>query len=192
VELERVAFFSDAVIAIAITLLVVELSIPAATEDVGAALLDRWPQILSFILSFLVIGIFWRAHHRIFRYIAGVDELLITINLLFLMCVAFLPFPTAVLGNHDSSRASVVFYAASIGATGAVLAATWQYVVHAGLLNDRADPRVVRYITRRSLVTPLCFLGSIPFAFINPRLATFLWFVPLGLLAVINLRHQRS
>ena len=104
-DLERLVFFSDGVMAIAITLLVVELSIPAATEDVGDALLDRWPQMLSFVLSFLVIGIFWMAHHRIFRYVANLDQRLIWLNLLFLMCVAFLPFPTAVLGDHDNSRA---------------------------------------------------------------------------------------
>ena len=121
-ELERLVFFSDAVMAIAITLLVVELSIPAATEDVGDALLDRWPQMLSFVLSFFVIGIFWTAHHRIFRYVANLDQRLIWLNLLFLMCVAFLPFPTAVLGDHDNARASVIFYAAAVGLTGAVLA----------------------------------------------------------------------
>ena len=98
-ELERLVFFSDAVIAIAITLLVVTLAIPEATENVGDALLDRWPQMLSYVLSFLVIGVFWMAHHRIFRYVATIDQRLIWLNLLFLMCVAFIPFPTAVLGD---------------------------------------------------------------------------------------------
>ena len=94
-ELERLVNFSDAVIAIAITLLVVQFSVPAASEDVGEALLDRWPQFLSFILSFFVIGIFWMAHHRIFRYVARMDQGLLWLNLLFLMCIAFLPYPTA-------------------------------------------------------------------------------------------------
>ena len=65
--LERLVNFSDAVIAIAITLLVVQFSVPAANGDVADALLDRWPQFFSFILSFLMIGLFWVAHHRIFR-----------------------------------------------------------------------------------------------------------------------------
>ena len=191
-ELERLVFFSDAVIAIAITLLVVELGIPEATEDVGSALLDRWPQILSFVLSFLVIGIFWMAHHRTFRYVARIDQRLIWINLVFLMCVAFLPFPTAVLGNHDSSRASLVFYACAVGLTGMALAVLWQYVLRAGLLNDLATPRIVHYVTRRSLVTPLCFFGSIPLVFLNTRLAEALWLTPFVLVAAINVRHQRS
>jgi uncharacterized membrane protein len=192
VELERLAYFSDAVIAIAITLLVVELGIPAATEDVGDALLDRWPQMLSFVLSFLVIGIFWMAHHRIFRYVARIDQRLIWLNLLFLMCVAFLPFPTGVLGDHDNSQASIVFYAAAVGATGTVLALTWQYLVRAGYLNDRATPHVVQYMTRRSLVTPISFLASIPLSFVSLRLAEACWFAPFVLIGMINARHGRS
>jgi TMEM175 potassium channel family protein len=192
VELERLVFFSDAVIAIAITLLVVTLAIPEATENVGDALLDRWPQILSYVLSFLVIGVFWMAHHRIFRYVRSIDQRLIWLNLLFLMCVAFIPFPTGVLGDHDGSRGAIVFYAAAIGLTGAVLALIWQYLIHAGHLNERADPKIVRYLTRRSLVTPISFLVSIPLSFVSLRLAEACWFAPFVLIGVINARHGQS
>ena len=191
-ELERLVFFSDAVIAIAITLLVVTLAIPEATENVGDALLDRWPQMLSYVLSFLVIGIFWMAHHRMFRYVASIDQRLIWLNLLFLMCVAFIPFPTAVLGDHDGSRGAIVFYAAAIGLTGAVLASMWQYLIRAGHLNERADPRIVRYLTRRSLVTPISFLVSIPLSFVSLRLAEACWFAPFVLIGVINARQGQS
>ena len=191
-ELERLVFFSDAVMAIAITLLVVDLSIPAASEDVGDALLDRWPQFLSFVLSFFVIGIFWMAHHRIFRYVARIDPRLLWINLLFLMCVAFLPFPTAVLGDHDNRQASVIFYACSVGVTGAVLALLWQYVIRAGHLNELADLPTVRYLTRRSLVTPISFFASIPLSFVSLRLAEACWFAPFALIAVINVKRDQS
>ena len=191
-ELERLVFFSDAVIAIAITLLVVTLAIPEATENVGDALLDRWPQMLSYVLSFLVIGVFWMAHHRIFRYVGSIDQRLIWLNLLFLMCVAFIPFPTGVLGDHDGSRGAIVFYAAAIGLTGAVLALIWKYLIHAGHLNERADPKIVRYLTRRSLVTPISFLVSIPLSFVSLRLAEACWFAPFVLIGVINARHGQS
>ena len=191
-ELERLVFFSDAVIAIAITLLVVTLAIPEATENVGDALLDRWPQMLSYVLSFLVIGVFWMAHHRIFRYVGSIDQRLIWLNLLFLMCVAFIPFPTGVLGDHDGSRGAIVFYAATIGLTGTVLASIWQYLIHAGHLNERADAKVVRYLTRRSLVTPISFLVSIPLSFVSLRLAEACWFAPFVLIGVINARHGQS
>ena len=191
-ELERLVFFSDAVIAIAITLLVVTLAIPEATENVGDALLDRWPQMLSYVLSFLVIGVFWMAHHRIFRYVGSIDQRLIWLNLLFLMCVAFIPFPTGVLGDHDSSRRAIVFYAATNGLTGTVLASIWQYLIHAGHLNERADAKIVRYLTRRSLVTPISFLVSIPLSFVSLRLAEACWFAPFVLIGVINARHGQS
>ncbi len=191
-ELERLVFFSDAVIAIAITLLVVTLAIPEATENVGDALLDRWPQMLSYVLSFLVIGVFWMAHHRIFRYVGSIDQRLIWLNLLFLMCVAFIPFPTGVLGDHDGSRGAIVFYAATIGLTGTVLASIWQYLIHAGHLNERADAKIVRYLTRRSLVTPISFLVSIPLSFVSLRLAEACWFAPFVLIGVINARHGQS
>jgi uncharacterized membrane protein len=192
VELERLVFFSDAVMAIAITLLVVELSIPAATEDVGDALLDRWPQMLSFVLSFLVIGIFWMAHHRIFRYVVRLDQRLIWLNLLFLMCVAFLPFPTAVLGDHDNSQGAIIFYACAVGLTGAVLASIWQYLIRAGHLNEQADPKIVRYLTRRSLVAPVSFLASVPLSFVSLRLAEACWFAPFLLVGALNVRHHQS
>jgi len=192
VELERLVFFSDAVIAIAITLLVVTLAIPEATENVGDALLDRWPQMLSYVLSFLVIGVFWMAHHRIFRYVGSIDQRLIWLNLLFLMCVAFIPFPTGVLGDHDGSRGAIIFYAATIGLTGTVLASIWQYLIHAGHLNERADAKIVRYLTRRSLVTPISFLVSIPLSFVSLRLAEACWFAPFVLIGVINARHGQS
>jgi uncharacterized membrane protein len=192
VELDRLVFFSDAVFAIAITLLVIEIKVPTGAEDVGAALLDRWPQFLSFVLSFLVIGIFWVAHHRMFGYIARVDTRLLWINLFLLMCVAFLPFPTAVLGDHDNTRASVVFYAGSMTLVGLASASVWRYASRAGLLDDRADDRIVQYFSLRSVVVPASFLASIPFAFVDTRAAEALWFAPFALIALVSRRHAKA
>jgi uncharacterized membrane protein len=97
IELERIIFFSDAVFAIAITLLVLDIKVPARPailkEPVpawlGGQLSALSPSYLSYVLSFLVIGAFWAAHHRIFRYITGYDGRLIAVNTLLLMCVAF-------------------------------------------------------------------------------------------------------
>ena len=132
------------------------------------------------------------AHHRIFRYVGRIDQRLIWLNLLFLMCVAFIPFPTGVLGDHDGSRGAIVFYAATICLTGTVLASIWQYLIHAGHLNERADAKIVRYLTRRSLVTPISFLVSIPLSFVSLRLAEACWFAPFVLIGVINARHGQS
>ena len=101
--LDRIVVFSDAVMAIAITLIVVQISVPQVSDsEIGAALSDGWPEYISFLLSFWVIGIYWFWHHVMFRSIVRYDTVFIWLNLLFLLCVAFLPFPTAVLGEYGN------------------------------------------------------------------------------------------
>src|SRR5919197_2493902 len=99
-DVERIAFFSDAVFAIAMTLLVVQLSVPTGPAgELGHTLRARGSKFFAFGLSFLVIGQYWLAHHRVFRHIRRYDLGLLWLNLLWLLAIAFLPFPTAVLGN---------------------------------------------------------------------------------------------
>ena len=107
-ELERILFFSDAVFAIAITLLVLNIEVPDIPQDLVAEelpgqLLGLWPKYLSYVVSFLVILIFWISHHTIFSNIRGYDRVLIWLSSLFLMFVAFLPFPTAFLVSMEAS-----------------------------------------------------------------------------------------
>ena len=98
----RILALSDGVFAIAITLLIIAIAIPATTSDADLpkALLSLWPRYLAYVLSFLVIARFWVTHHLAFRLINRYDATLVWLNLLLLMFVAFLPFPTAVLGEH--------------------------------------------------------------------------------------------
>jgi len=98
----RILALSDGVFAIATTLLIVEIAVPATTSNVGLpkALLGLWPRYLAYVLSFVVIARFWVMHRLTFRLIARDDAALVWLNLLLLMLVAFLPFPTAVLGQH--------------------------------------------------------------------------------------------
>ncbi len=96
-EYDRVLFFSDAVFAIAITLLVVDIRVPEVVVHAGHELYESRGKILSFAISFLVIGLFWIGHHRLFRYITALDRPVIFLNLLFLGTIAFLPYPTALL-----------------------------------------------------------------------------------------------
>lgn len=116
-QLDRLAFFSDAVFAIAITLLIIEIRVPHLPEPAGdtalaGALLGLMPNYIGFVISFLVIGRFWVGHHRGFGLLDRTDAGLIWRNLLFLMAIAFMPFPTAVLSEHVNSRVGVGFYTA--------------------------------------------------------------------------------
>ena len=119
-EYDRVLFFSDAVMAIAITLLVVDLRVPDVVRTARRELATAEPKILSFGISFVVIGLFWLGHHHLFRYITALDRRLILLNLLFLGTIAFLPYPTQVFGaalraGHGERTAAVFFNAVCAG-----------------------------------------------------------------------------
>ena len=130
--LDRVVFFSDAVFAIAMTLLALSLRLPSTTKDrdVAQALVDALPSISSYVLSFAIIALYWLAHHRMFRYICRVDAVLLFLNLATLGVVAFVPFPTSVLGDHGNTTAAVVFYAATMVLLGGLASALWGYASH--------------------------------------------------------------
>jgi len=118
IEYDRVLFFSDAIFAIAITLLVVDLQVPEGPVQSGSLLRETLPQMGGFALSFAVIGLFWIAHHGLFRHIKGLNRTLIMLNLLFLGCVAFLPYPTSLVSAAGDQVPATLFYAASIIAAG--------------------------------------------------------------------------
>jgi uncharacterized membrane protein len=140
-SLERMVFFSDAVFAIAITLLVLPLADSRFTdEDLGRQILELAPKTFSFVLSFLVIGLLWIGHNRAFALISRVDRKLMFLNLLVLMTVAYLPFPTALLGEHGNTTAAAALYGA--GPTGLLLALLWAYASHGRPSSGRTFQRM--------------------------------------------------
>ena len=194
-ELERIIFFSDAVFAIAITLLVLDIKVPAMPvirKDLVPAwlghelLVDLWPEYLSFVISFLVIGAFWAAHHRIFRYITGYDGPLIALNTLLLMGVAFLPFPPAVLATYGDTRIAAVLYASALTVVSVFVLLIWSYACRGRrLVSAHIDPPLVRAHTIRAVAAVLIFLLSIPVAFVSTPLAELCWFLTLFLPRVL-------
>lgn len=179
-SLERIVFFSDAVIAIAITLLAIEIRLPDLGHEGGDALLSAlsglWPRYLSFVISFLVIGSYWWVHHRAFRAVRRYDEALIWLNLLFLLCVVFLPFASAVLGEHGNEPVAATFYAACVATTGLVETALWVYASrHHRLLDDDLPSRAIRLATLRAITPSAVFLLSIPLIWANPYAAMVCW-----------------
>ena len=186
--LERLIFFSDAVFAIAITLLALEIRLPTLPEEITnaellAALGHILPKYLSFIISFLVIGSYWIVHHRAFRRIRRYDGSLLLLNLLLLMGVSFIPFPTAVIGEH-ANLVGTVFYAATMVIVGLLMAGVWLYAYAGGrLVEQPLDRSQFRSSLRRVLTPPVIFLLSIALAFWDPDLAKYSWlliaFIPL-------------
>jgi uncharacterized membrane protein len=180
--LERIVNFSDAVMAIAITLLALEIRLPdlESTTQLGPALLALWPRYLSFALSFAVIGMYWIAHHSMFLYIQRFDRPLLYMNLLFLAWIAFMPFPTAVVGAHGFTPLAQVFYAGSVAAMGLVRVVMWHHASYRQrLLIPGTEPGDYRYLTIRGYVGPSVFLLSIPFAFVHFAIPIAMWLASL-------------
>lgn len=177
---ERMEFFSDAVFAIAMTLLVLDIRVPEAPgvsdDELGAALVALYPKYIAYALSFAVIGIHWAGHHRRFRVITGFNRRLVQINLLLLLLVAFVPFPTAVLSEFGDLTVAVVLYAATVAAIGTVQAWLWGAAKRAGLLHPDVDRAVYRYVRRNILVSVVVFGTSIVIALLGqPLAAMFSW-----------------
>jgi uncharacterized membrane protein len=196
---ERVVFFSDAVFAIVITLLVLpltaEIELPDQPADVAHEVWRLWPRALTFAVSFLVIGQFWIAHHRMFIHVRNYDHVLLWLNLVSLLTVSFLPFPTAVLGHADAGdRFPAMFYAASMTVTSLALTVTWLYASGAGrLVDDQLDLRTRREFTLRSAATTAMFLVSIAAAWFGLYAAMVCWLVLLpAARLLLGSRHRGS
>jgi len=127
----RIEAFSDGVFAIAVTLLVLEIRLPEHDGSLTERLGDAWPAYVAYGISFVTLGIMWANHHTIFSLIDRSSHGLVVANLLLLLCVAFLPFPTSVLGEHlqgsdAEQHTAVVFYGASFAVTAAFYNVLWQ------------------------------------------------------------------
>ncbi len=166
--LDRIIFFSDAVMAIAITLLVFDLNVPVIVL----------PRIISFILSFAVIGIYWESHHRIFRNIKKYDRRLIWLNLIYLFFVVLLPFTTRLIGADPLVQLVVILYALNVGLLGVF---SLLILRHAYLGNRLIEaviiPVEIRQRIQFAVITPIIFLLSIAISFIRPIVAYGFWFL---------------
>jgi uncharacterized membrane protein len=191
----RVEAFSDGVIAIAITLLIIEIGVPeieAGESDGNRALLEAllhlWPSYLGYFVSYLTIGIMWINHHNIFRFIARTDQKFLVLNTLLLLCIAFIPFPTAVMAEYlgePGQRTAVVFYGASFTVTSAFYYLTWSYPSRGRrLIDPSVDQRAIDAVERRfRLGTPVYLAGTLVGSIVP--LAGMLVFLALDLFYVL-------
>jgi TMEM175 potassium channel family protein len=176
-ETGRVEAFSDGVFAIAITLLVLEIEVPPPHltghgSTLLPALLHLWPSYLGYLISFVTIGIMWVNHHSMFMLIRGTDRYFLLLSVCFLMCIAFLPFPTALLAEYLSEpkgrRIAVAVYSATFVLIALAYNALWWYAAWGGrLLEENADREAVRTISRRYLIGPIAYAVSFALAFVN-------------------------
>jgi uncharacterized membrane protein len=186
-DVVRTVSFSDAVIAIAITLLALQLEVPQIPESLAAAelpsaLLELWPDLYSFVLSFWIIGFNLLAHHRLFHHVRAYDRGMLLINLLFLMWIVLMPFSSSLIGEYERQQLPVIIYAVHNILTSLSLTWLWRHALKDGRLVERnLDPRQVRFANFRALLIPTVFLLSIGISFISVDVARFSWLL-LGLL----------
>jgi uncharacterized membrane protein len=191
---ERLVFFSDAVTAIALTLLAIELPTPEGETSVEVlrSVGGDWPVYASFLVSFFVIAAHWRAHHEVFRYVGASSSRLVQLNIWWLFLTVVTPFTTKMLYDGSTNLARFSAYAIAQTLQFGIFAVMVQVIRRRRLLRDAADlPRlVVPY--RRSIIFVVTFGASVPiYALVGPP-AFVLWFgVPFGALIVRRV-HERS
>jgi uncharacterized membrane protein len=190
-EFSRVLAFSDGLFAIAMTLLVVGIGVPTLTDgsDEGE-LLDAYgdlvPEVISFFISFAVIGRYWVAHHQFFRLLGAMDYPLVGINLLYLAFIAFLPFPTGVLGSYFENPISVATYALAVAIVSGLELLLFRRAYRAGLLARQMPESVYRWGAMASSLPVVFFVLSVPVAFVSSVLAVIIWFLPAPTQLLVN------
>ncbi len=183
-EFERTAFFTDAIFAIAMTLLVVGIGVPVITNvgepgEMLEALSDLLPEFVSFFVGFAVIGSYWFAHHRFFGKLRSVDTTLIRLNLIYLALIAFLPFPTGLLGRYETNPISVVAFATVAAGVSTMEVVIYRHAWRRHHFKFDMPKGAFRWGAIASLVPVATFAISVPLAFINTWLAIACWFLPM-------------
>jgi uncharacterized membrane protein len=185
----RILAISDGVFAFSLTLLVVDLVIPTATSNSALAsqLRAQLPSLLSYLISFAVVALTWNGHHETFRYIRHADGWLIVLNFALLLLVAFLPFPTAVLGRNQDEPLAAVIYAVTLTLLNLGAATIWWYATRGHRLVDRdLDHRLIKRRFSRLAISTVVFLVSIPVALWQPFVAEIMWLPLFGLVLFIR------
>ncbi len=174
--LGRVLALSDGVFAIAMTLLALDLRIPGVSnEDLPHALAEHEGSYLAFLLSFYVVSRYWVNHHRLFRHVMRVDAGLMRLNLLLLLVVAAVPFPSSLMSEHGGTTAAVAIYSSTLAVASAILGTLWLWASSHSLTTVTMPERVAREEAQVSVVVTGIFLVAVGLAFVIPSEAPFVW-----------------
>src|SRR3954469_11089606 len=179
---DRVEYFSDAVLAIAATLLATELPKPENETGLLREIIKQWPHYAAFAASFLFICIAWSNHHNMFIYIKQTDQYLLILNILFLMFVTLQSFTTGLLARHvgkpDERTAALIYHATLVLMT-LFYNCTWWYAIRKDeLLEEDTDRRLIRPLTKEYAIAPALHLAA---------LVICLWSVPLSIIPIVLL-----
>ena len=193
----RTEAFSDGVFAIAITLLVLEIRVPeSAFAHLWSGIADQWPSYLAYVTSFLTIGGIWGVHHGIFRRLQYMNRRLMLANLLLLMAVAFLPFPTKLMAEaiHDTgaARAAAIFYGVALLVISVLVRLLWASAVRdRHVLRPELSEQEIKAIGVSTTPNIGFYVGVIVLAIFAPRIAVFGYLV-IAVVALFRMRGDRA
>lgn len=184
-QLERLTFFSDAVFAIAITLLVIEIHVPEVEGGGDAAWLQALahlvPHFLGYLLSFVVVGALWAAHHRVFGMLQRFDPAIVWRNLALLMSVAFMPFSSALMSTHPTERIPEMFYSLNLFISGVLQWRLFRTALRAPFVAEGVPAEDIAAMRRRTMALPLMSTLSFGLAFWIPGMSN----LPLVLMPLV-------
>jgi uncharacterized membrane protein len=173
----RLLTLADGIFAIAMTLLVLDLRLPEGQAgDLATRLGFLIPRFGTFVVSFVVLGVFWFAHHQTFHFVVRVNRTLVWLNVLFFMGVALIPFVASVLGANYNNPVALTLYGGVIGLLTVLGYLTWWYLTgDRGLVVGGLDPGLVRKVSQWIAVGPSIALVAIAFAFVNPLISLLIY-----------------
>jgi uncharacterized membrane protein len=175
-DLGRIVAFTDGVMAVAITLLVLNLEVPTVSGDeLNDALVDLIPSLVAYLLSFALVGRFWVIHHRLFETLRAFDSRLMTLNLTFLTLIALVPFSTALFDEYTQEPIAVAVLGATLGLAALTHWLAVAYTLRHGLVHEQHRQTTEPFVSPLGLGFTLLFLLSVPVAFLSPTAATLMW-----------------
>lgn len=175
-DLGRVVAFSDGVMAVAITLLVLNIDVPnVSAAELPDALGDLLPSLLAYILTFALVGRYWVVHHNLYETLVGFDGRLMGLNLLFLMLIALMPFGADLIDEYPDEAVAAATFATVVGLAALIHWTAARYSLKRGFVHDDRQPETARFANAVSLGFAVIFFLSAPVAFLSVDAAKLLW-----------------
>jgi uncharacterized membrane protein len=169
----RLEALADGVFAVAMTLLVLDLKVPPAgaadaPADLPRRLAALWPRVLAYVVSFLVLGVYWVGHHALMHYVRRADRPFLWLNLVWLLVITAVPFSASLLSEYHDQPAAVVVYCGNLTAAGLLLYGVLRYAAGpGGLVEANLAGDLIRLAGRRILMGPAIYLAALALAFVS-------------------------
>lgn len=185
----RLETLADGIFAIVMTLLVLDLRLPEtiAAGELASAIAGLWPQFATYFISFVVLGIYWFAHHQVFNFLARVNRTIVWLNILFFMGIALTPFAAFLLGNYPDEPAAIAFYGILLGVLPLLGYVIWRYMTaDHGLVDRELNPVLVRKVSLWLLGGPAVVPIAVGLAFVNTYLSLLVYLALPAIYILVN------